>query len=433
MTKTTFLAIIILWALSTFNIDARSLESAPDARTAIKEKPQRAAGVYYAYPGAADNYGSEAPKGYKPFYISHYGRHGSRYLISDNDYRRVMDVLERADKAGALTDKGKQLRCRLDTIWEEAYGRGGELSPLGYRQHRAIATRMGKAYPQVFAPNAQMSAVSTVIMRCAHSMFAFTDALKSLYPQLRIPMESSERHMNYMNYHSPESAPYSSHKGPYYQDYKRFRAKNTNPDRLTGIIFSDSAYVNRWVDKEDFMWDLYWVAADLQNMETDIELLTLFSTEELYDLWQTSNFNFFARNSSYAPADGMFTANAANLLNNIIEGADKAIAGGTHGATLRFGHDGNIIPLAALMKLENCYSDIVEPGDLASEYADFDVCPMGANLQLVFFRNDKNPDDILVRIYLNEHDRAIDGLTPAMPGYYRWNELRPFLFKLANP
>lgn len=36
-------------------------------------------GVYYAYP--APGVQTKAPKGYEPFYISHFGRHGSRWLM----------------------------------------------------------------------------------------------------------------------------------------------------------------------------------------------------------------------------------------------------------------------------------------------------------------------------------------------------------------
>lgn len=410
---------------------------ARDARADIDEKPLRAAGVYYAYPTdeITPDYGLGTPEGYEPFYISHYGRHGSRYLISDRDYTKIMDVLADASQAGALTEAGEKLRRQLDTVWVEARGRGGELSPLGTRQHKGIARRMGLAYPAVFAEGADVTAASTVIMRCAHSMFAFMEGLKELYPELEIPRESGERTMVYLNYHSPESGPYASNKGPYYQDYRRFSRANTQPERLMGTLFADRAYLNRWVDQDDLMWSLYWLAADMQNMETDIDFFPLFTPDEAYNLWQTANFGFFGRNSSYAPAEGQFTANAKNLLNNIIDTADDYIAQGRHGATLRFGHDGNIIPLTALMKLEGCYTDIERPEDLASEYADFRVSPMAANLQMVFYRNEAKagtPDEYIVRIYLNEKDIALP-VEPVAPKHYRWSDLRRYLAEQAQP
>ena len=70
--------------------------------------PNKTGGVYFAYPSTkADN--TPAPKGYRPFHISHYGRHGSRYLISENDYEWIASLMHRADEAGALTPLGRDL------------------------------------------------------------------------------------------------------------------------------------------------------------------------------------------------------------------------------------------------------------------------------------------------------------------------------------
>lgn len=55
-----------------------------DAQTAkeeIFENPEKAGGVYYAYPDKGIPAATKIPDGYEPFYISYYGRHGSRYLI----------------------------------------------------------------------------------------------------------------------------------------------------------------------------------------------------------------------------------------------------------------------------------------------------------------------------------------------------------------
>ena len=78
-------------------------------------------GVYYAYP--APGVQTKAPKGYEPFYISHFGRHGSRWLISDEEYIRVMEVFEKAHQAGKLTPLGEDVRKRLAIVWADAEGR----------------------------------------------------------------------------------------------------------------------------------------------------------------------------------------------------------------------------------------------------------------------------------------------------------------------
>lgn len=398
-------------------------------REEIAADPLKAGGIYLAYPESEISpVASEVPKGYEPFYISHYGRHGSRYLISDRDYSRILETLQKAADAGALSEKGLEVLALVDSAWQEGRGRGGELTPLGSRQHRGIARRAAQAFPKVFAPGAEVTAASTPVMRCAHSMFGFIEGLKELNPHLQIPRESAERNLFYLNYHSPESGPYSSKEGPWYQDYRRFRAEKTTPERMMGTLFSDNEYLNRWVDQDELMWGLYWLAVDMQNMETPVSFIELFTNDELYGLWEAANFNFYACNSSYPLANGEHTANARNLVNHIIENADSYVSGGKHGATLRFGHDGNIIPLVALMKIEGTYSDAIAPEDLAAGgYATYRISPMASNLQLIFFRSKKNPEDIAVRVLLNEKPAEIKDVPRIGEALYRWNDLREYL------
>ena len=394
----------------------------------VAADPGKAGGVYYAYP-VSESLNTPAPAGFEPFYISHYGRHGSRYLISDDDYSRVRDTFRKAADAGALTPLGLDVLARLDSLWTEAEGRGGELSPLGRRQHHDIAARMYTAFPQVFAPGADMYASSTTIMRCAHSMFAFIEGLKEQAPYLEIPRESGNRNMYFLNYHSPESGWYTSHDGPGYQPWKRFREQQTRPARLVASLFSDPDYVNMWIDPVELMWQLYWVTVDTQNMETPVQLYDIFTPDELYDLWQVFNFHFFSRNSSYAPAEGHFVANADNLIRNIVAEADRVIADGAHGATLRFGHDGNIVPLTARMGLENCASDVTDPEKLAASWTDFKVSPMAANLQIVFFRN--SAGDVIAKLMLNEREIAVPVPTDSFP-FYPWPTLRNYLTSITD-
>lgn len=394
----------------------------------IAETPEKAGGVYYAYP-VTESQNTPAPKGYKPFYISHYGRHGSRYLISDRDYTVVRDRFHHAADNGALTPLGLDVMARIDSVWKEAQGRGGELSPLGARQHRAIASRMYEAFPEVFPDDAEVSASSTVIMRCAHSMFAFIEGLKEHNPKLQVPRESGERNMYFLNYHSPESDPYSGHEGPWYQTWKRFRTEQTKPARMMESLFSDPEYVRTWVDPVELMWQLYWVTVDMQNMETPISFTDIFTAQELYDLWQVFNFNFFACNSSYAPAGGRHIANASNLVRDIVAHADDHIARGKEGATLRFGHDGNIIPLTALLQIENCYTDETDPARLASVWTDFKISPMASNLQIIFFRNKSG--DVLAKVMLNEREIALPVPTDTFP-FYPWSALRQHLLTVCD-
>lgn len=426
MNKFLFFTLSLLFGITSGNAVVANIDS-------IKANPGRAGGIYLAYPvtDASQLNHTPAPKGFKPFYVSHYGRHGSRYLISDEDYIKVIKTLDEADRAGALTPRGKLLKAQMDSIYEEARGRGGELTPLGARQHREIARRLITANPTIFEGEPEITAKSTVVMRCAHSMFAFCEGLKEVKPTLEIPRESANRSMDYLNYHTKESNHYSGKDGDWYQLWKKFRKEKTNPERIIGTVFNDKDYIDRRIDPEEFMWDLYWVTVDLQNMETPVRLYDLFTAEELFDLWQVFNFNFYACNSSYPLAEGTLTDNAKNLVTNILETARDYINENKNGATLRFGHDGNIIPLTALLRLDGCYAYEADPHRLADVYADYTISPMASNFQMIFYRNPKTRE-IIVKMLQNEKEIGLSDLNTDMFPYYKWSDMEAWLEKVIK-
>ncbi|MCM1337341.1 MAG: histidine phosphatase family protein [Candidatus Amulumruptor caecigallinarius] len=389
----------------------------------------RCGGVYLPYP-APEAQLTAAPRGYEPFYVSHLGRHGSRYLIGDRDLTRWVDVMTQADKAGALTPKGQQVLATLRAFAQEMDGRGGELTPLGERQHKGIARRMAATAPGAFAKGAEVTAVSTPVMRCAYSMMAFTDGLKEANPQLEIPRESSERHRRYLNYHSRESDALNkadSINAP----IEALKTRLTHPERLISTLFADSLYAARNIDAPALMHGLYWIAVDLPNSERGTSLYDVFTADELYDLWQIYNFDFFVHNANYTRAGGLHVDNAARLLNDMVTKADSYIADGKHGATLRFAHDGNLIPLAAKMQLDSCWQPATSPEELPGVWANWKVSPMAANIQMIFYRSKANPKDVLVKFLLNENEIGIPVKTDIYP-YYRWSDARAHLQKMID-
>ena len=64
--------------------------TAQTAREEIKANPWLAGSNYLDYDRQLPDFNyTKAPKGYVPFYFTHYGRHGSRWLIGKDDYERV--------------------------------------------------------------------------------------------------------------------------------------------------------------------------------------------------------------------------------------------------------------------------------------------------------------------------------------------------------
>lgn len=415
-------------AIAVFSLFGGLSSFALTAKEEVIANPAKAGGVYFAYPGPADTL-AVAPEGYEAFYISHYGRHGSRYLISDDDYIRMIRHFRTADSLGQLTPLGKDVLTRLEMVWHEADGRGGELTPLGARQHKEIARRMYENYPTVFTDSAEITARSTQVMRCAHSMMAFCESLKEMNPHLSIPKESSKRWMSHLCWSSPQANEWNSERGPWKKTYSDFEKENIHPARLAGSLFTTTD--NLPLTPTAMMWGLYWVAVDMQNMETPVGFFDIFTPEELYALWRVNNLDFYIHNSSFPMSEGLIVANARNLLDNIILTADEYVAEGKTGATLRFGHDGNITPLAALMKFDGFCGEEADPDKAEEAWANFKVTPMASNLQVVFFRPFSEEGEILVKFMMNEHDVLLPVESETAP-FYTWPEARRFLKSQAD-
>ena len=386
----------------------------------------KAGGVYLAYP-TVETKQTPAPKGYKPFYVSHYGRHGSRYLLSDRDYQWIIQLMEKAETVNGLTPLGHDVLKRLNLVWEEAQGRAGDLTPLGVRQHQGIAERMSKNFPEVFRGQRKVSARSTVVYRCAMSMVAFGDRLKGLNPQLNISYEMSDKYMSYLNYHSDRSNAFTHGKtGPWVEEYRKFEEAQVQPNRLVNSLFSNADFIRCEVNPNELMWGLYWIAVDMQDMETPVSFFDLFTAKEMFDLWQCVNYRFYIGNANPLASNGIVMANAKSLVENILESADAAIKDRSIAATLRFGHDGNVIPLLALLQIENFDVAVAGPTEVYKHWCDFKATPMASNVQIVFFEN--NAGDILVKFMHNENEVHVPVKTDQWP-FYHWNDVKEYYQK----
>lgn len=385
----------------------------------IMQSPEKMGSIYYAYP-TPDGIRTPAPEGYSPFYVSHYGRHGSRWMTSDERYLEVIRVFDTFHEKSGLTALGEDVRLRLQKVWENARGRGGDLTSLGERQHKAIARRLYQQYPQIFRDSACISARSSTSVRCIMSMSAFSEQLKELNPSLRITREANRRYMDYIAYTSPELEEFSSDSAAWRTGFRCYEESHIRPERLTATLFTNPQEVK---DPRGFMMGLYWIASDMQDVELPLSFYDLFEKEELFNIWQSINYRMYICNANAPLNGGVAPESAKSLLKNIIESADHAIRKGTPCATLRFGHDTNLIRLLALMQVEGCSNQETDPDRYYLAWQDFRISPMGANLQLIFFKNGQG--EVIVKLLHNENEVKLPIDSPIAP-YYQWEAVKAF-------
>ena len=387
--------------------------------------PEKTAGNQMAY--ATDfKPQTPAPKGFKPFYISHYGRHGSRYHYTGFDYMMVRNQILKADTANALTPRGKELRDRLCKLYDDGFLRAGDLTVTGFNQHQGIAKRMVESFPEVFGKNAFIEVKSSTSHRVLASMDAFLQQLKSMRPTLQVRTESSRRIMSYINLEERDSVSRRLKNDEWKQAQEKFEKSLVSPDRFINSIFSDAEYAKKNVNAVSFMRKIAELNANMQGIDDlDFDFNDFFTKEELFDTWQASNLYWYSNFGPCPYADSRGLKCARNLLNNFIEEADKALAGNGTTATLRFGHDTGLCPLTGLMKLEGCSDEIYDMTELYKHWCDFKIIPMGANLQIIFYNSQKSPD-ILVKIMLNENEvkLPLTSYSKDATYYYKWSDVR---------
>ncbi len=399
---------------------------AQTAREEIHENIRRTASNYLAYIEPTTTL-TKAPTGYEPFYLSHYGRHGSRWLIDKTDYTSVIGILKDADKAGALTDLGRDVLAKLERFYPTSINRLGELTTVGERQHHGIGKRLTQHFPEIFSGNAQVDARSTVVIRCILSMEAECEELAAFNPKITFRNDVSESFQYYLNQPWDKNLSATAKKGRKMSQY--YRTKFTHPERLSKTLFSDQSYVETYVDMNSFMYRLFDVVSNMQSHDTDIDLYNLYTEEECYDQWKIRNIDWYL---SFGPApltDGIMPYTQRNLLRNVIETADTIVSkSGYNGATMRFGHEVCVMPLACLMELDSCGRQVSDLEHLDQQWVNYRIYPMASNIQLVFYRPKKGKGDILVKALLNEKETTLPIPTDCAP-YYKWKDLRAYYLK----
>ena len=388
-------------------------------RNRILGQKELTGGIYYAYPVHEIQPETAAPRGYEPFYVSHYGRHGSRYLTEDRRYQQALEFFEGQALKGNLTPVGQEVLEKLRALWPEVEGLGGLLSVIGEQQHHDIAARLCSRYPTLFAGEGRITAVSSTKPRCIASMNFFCNSLEENNPQLEISRDSDPSNMAYIAYNTPEVKADGDEYGSFWApDFRRFEVENIHPERLCSSLLKNSAGIYL---QDIFDW-LYWIAVDIQDIPADIDFLCYFTPDELFGKWRTVDFRMYLQNCNAPLTRGVGPASAKTLLADFLEDATAAVAGNGLRADLRFGHDTNLIRLLSLMGVEECSVAESDPEEFWRAWQDWNVSPMAANLQLVFYLKSAS-SPVLVKFLLNEHETRICGVKPVSGPYYDWAEI----------
>ena len=402
--------------------------SAQTAREEIKANKFLSASNYLDY----DNYPATkpltpAPKGYEPYLMNHYGRHGSRWLINEHQYTGVLNTLRKASEQGKLTTAGEDVMRQVDIIYQSSIKRLGDLTTVGERQHHGIGKRMTQNFPEIFKKEGlPVDARSTVVIRCILSMVAECEEIAAANPTAQFHNDVSQSLQYYLN--QPRSQFLDSVRKStrsIRHELENKLLKESHPERLMGVLFNDAQWAADSVKAANFVASLFDIAANMQSHDLGLDLYSYFNDEEIYAQWRVRNMGWYIDYGASPLGGGVQPFCQANLLKDIIQVADTTKQ---TSAVLRFGHEVCVMPLACLLELDNCGYVTDDLENLDQVWRNYKIYPMACNIQLVFYRPVSGKGDILVKALLNEREATLPVKTKQFP-YYKWKDLRQYYLK----
>lgn len=418
MRKLLIMAFAAVFAIS---IQAQSI------REEIRQNIRCSASNHKAYPGPVQHRLTPAPEGKKAFYISHYGQYGSCYFTTPESYDVPYRVLATADSLGKLTPLGLDVFHRVSQIRDDAYQHWGELTSLGARQHQQIMRRMVDRFPELFVEGTTVDARSTTDARCIMSMENAMMQLTRMCPNVKVHHNATRRDMYYLN---QQDAYLDSLKkdGLGLGSYEALCNENDDSRRLMLSLFNDTAYIHQHVDVREFNSALFKLAGNIQNTDirNTLTLYDLFTDNELYHNWRQINAKWYITHGCTPLSGAIQPYSQRNLLHRIIEQADSCIRLVRPSVHLRYGYETVLLPLACLLDINNYGYSTIDLESLERHgWADYRICPIAANVQIIFYRESPQDDDVLVKVLLNENEATLP-VRSAIEPYYHWTDFRDY-------
>lgn len=441
-----YLLLLLIATLSLVACTEKSIDSTIlTSREEVDANPRIAVPSMTAYTG--DIFTTPAPtvpKGFKPFYITAYLRHGSRFESSDKYATETYQYFNRAAELGILTPLGERVKEFMDWNYNHHIGHVGDLTQEGFNQNKEIAKRYYRNFRALFKRDAEIISVSSTSLRAAMSMAAFNEGLKECNPRLNNTMKASEETGAAMRPQKAEHNPnYPAAEMKMYKDfmnnevYSKLVAWGGRQDlsHAHHALFTDPELFFAQFEKPGFkiMTDIYKRLAFAQNFGINDRTLIdeVFTADERHIIYKHENCSWYYRCASAAhPIIANNMAQSRVLVDYIVERAEEIISGEKQSnAHLCFGHDLNIIPIMNIFGLENMPLYFGEGNEeidyIAEHWRGYKITPKSANIFFIFYRNSEGK--ILVRPQINERDVEMP-IATSTPHFYDWESVKELAY-----
>ena len=381
-------------------------------------------GSYTPYPEGR-YHAAAAPAGFKICYVSHYARHGSRYLLSEQEFAAV-DILQQYEDA--LSPPGSALLSDLLLLQSVHKGMLGMLSRKGMAQHEGIGRNMARHLKDAFrSKDREIRCISSPAQRCIQSMSSCALGLRDGGAKGPIRMDAGYKYYAVISPRMDDSS------------WRSVAEEIRDSLLLSAVVPSLGARFflpGRIPDPAvltAFSVSLYWMGAAAAGLDGDVpDIFGGHIPPEILDGMRRAEnaFDYCLFCETSSRGNIRMEKTAKPLLGEILDKADDALRSGTVAADLRFGHDSGLLPLMQLAGIGPFASQRVPEKAFEDGWHNDEMIPMAANLQLVFCRNARGK--VLVQFLYNERETVLPALQPVTGPWYDWPEVRVYFQEKAD-
>ncbi|MDE6291350.1 MAG: hypothetical protein K2M16_07445 [Muribaculaceae bacterium] len=343
------------------------------------------------------------PDSLKPVYVAHVARHGARYISSAKKLENLQNAISKASAQGTLTKEGRRFDVLVKSVVEATGDQWGLLSQVGAEEERRLASDLYTLLPDLLR-KARVNTIATYVPRVVMTMYEFNHSLAVKSSNISISASEGREFSPLLRCFTTDSA-YASYRadGDWKHVSERLMDSIVSPEPARRILGNASALSDRQLKK--LTLDMYDVLQSLTAFGLPAPTDEFMSEADYRACWEVDNLEHYLRNT-ITPLSRYAGQATAPLLARIISDADAALGAHMEDAAMKragispektesfdanfyFGHAETLMPLLSLMRLPGCYSDSSDFATLYERWRDYDVVPLGANIDIIFLESPK--------------------------------------------
>lgn len=366
----------------------------------------------------------------QPIFVSYTARHGARYLTSAGKFKKLFNLLTKAEKEDKITESGKICLNYLKYIKNYSAGKWGLLSDTGIEEEQKLGADMARMFPKLMKEGTVKSE-STSVPRVVMTMYQFMHSLEIPNEGLEMVAASGNQYDSVLRCfdYVKKYSEYRTSKGKWAKLLPPIMEKNVSPEPARKL-FKDG-YVKDDKELRELTYDIYSALQGCNACGYAEPPMKFLSEKESYGCWVVNNFKHYMRNS-INPVSDIAGRSTIPLLRKIISDIDNASAEAKDGKypDIRmkgnFGHAETLLPLLSLIRIPGCYWFSKDYENLEKEWKVQDITPLAANLMIVLLRG--NSGDMYVSV---RHNGVNVEPVPGKGKVLKWRELKNYWENLA--